>query len=169
MKTLPAGIQQFNKRGSIAYRVRFMLDGARINLGTFVSLDNAFAAMQAFKIADESKHRMSSTAPMPSANSHATGYSFASSLKPSLELAAVHSGQQLDALHSFMMATPATSSETNNAIAEYLASMPSALFTMNVAHTMPDGTVIPASVINAHLHAIYNTLNASIMASPHSR
>lgn len=54
---LPSGIYYLPTRGGMTYLVRFMIDGARISLGSHASIEDAINTMIDFKIADLEKQR----------------------------------------------------------------------------------------------------------------
>jgi hypothetical protein len=54
---LPAGIQLVRTRKRWAFTVKFMISGARINLGTFETYQAALEAMKGFKERDKARHQ----------------------------------------------------------------------------------------------------------------
>lgn len=136
-KVLPKGVTKELSGDDIVYRVRFMVDGARINLGTFTGAETAIHAMLDWKRKDMLK---------------------AVSNLPKI---VVTSDSQLltEVLDDAVL--DRYSKESVDAWEEQLAQLPSALLDETKATVLADGSIIPALIVKSYLHKLYLALESN--------
>lgn len=129
---VPKGIYRVLVKNAIKYKVRFMIDGARINLGTFNSLIDAVEAMHKFKIKDMEKH---------------TGICIGADrlMQTTIEQVLTESFKTSDV----------TLWESK------LSELPSALLSTEVDTVLADGTIVPSLVVKNYLNKLYSVLETS--------
>ena len=126
---LPKGITHTYVKGKTYYRVRFMVEGARINLGTFASLPLATAAMTEWKIKDM----------LRAANNLPKGEDI---VKDAIkEVTTDHYGDPL-----------------MEELFSKLSEMPSALLSPAFDAVTSDGTTVPKLIVARYLNNLYGEL-----------
>jgi hypothetical protein len=128
---IPRGITKTYIKGRTYYRVRFMVDGARINLGTFSSLPLAVTAMNDWKIKDMLR---------------------AAGNLPSEQTVVEEAIKEVTASHYGELQTDEWFSK--------LDELPSAILSPSFDAVANDGTIIPKLMVSRYLNKLYGTLNS---------